>query len=203
MNHESIGDIIRNRRLHLGLSADDLAQRLGKNRATIYRYENSSIAKLPASVLEPLARALEMTPEALMGWQDTAQANDAAHASFVQLPIIGRALVQNGAPTFGDRQGFEYAVVENADEYFYLRIRSEDMAPAIAPGDLALVKCTSSAADGDMVLCAPHDGEALVRRYVCHDGLCGLQAFNPACPLLLFENAPRIIGKIIETRRHW
>ena len=58
----SIGDFIKKRRKALGLSADDLAVKIGKNRATIYRYESSYIEKLPSDVLAPLAEALHITP---------------------------------------------------------------------------------------------------------------------------------------------
>ena len=34
-----IGERIKQRRLELNLTVDELAKRLGKNRATIYRYE--------------------------------------------------------------------------------------------------------------------------------------------------------------------
>ncbi len=64
------GDRIKQRRIGLGLSVDDLAKRLNKNRATIYRYENSEIKNLPVAVLEPLAQILQTTPAHLMGWEE-------------------------------------------------------------------------------------------------------------------------------------
>lgn len=64
----TVGSRIHNRRLELGISADDLASLLGKNRATIYRYESSEIENLPVSVIEPLANALNVSPAYLMGW---------------------------------------------------------------------------------------------------------------------------------------
>ena len=54
----TIGDRIRDRRQELGFSVDELAARLGKNRATVYRYENGDIEKLPVAILEPLASLL-------------------------------------------------------------------------------------------------------------------------------------------------
>lgn len=46
------GERIRTRRKQLGMSVDDLAAKLGKNRATIYRYESDAI-EMPASLLKP------------------------------------------------------------------------------------------------------------------------------------------------------
>lgn len=63
----TIGDRIRDRRQELGFSVDELAARLGKNRATVYRYENGDIEKLPVAILEPLASALETNEAYLIG----------------------------------------------------------------------------------------------------------------------------------------
>nr|DAV45972.1 MAG TPA: helix-turn-helix domain protein [Caudoviricetes sp.] len=65
----SVGSRIREFRKRLGLSVDDVAEKLGKNRATIYRYESDDIENLPAPVLEPLAKVLQTTPAELMGWE--------------------------------------------------------------------------------------------------------------------------------------
>ena len=50
------------------MSVDELAAKLNKNRATIYRYEKGDIENLPIDILEPLARVLDTTPQYLMGW---------------------------------------------------------------------------------------------------------------------------------------
>ena len=65
------GDRIKQRRLELGLTVDDLAEKIGKSRATIYRYENGDIENMPTPILEPLAKALDTTPADLMGWQSS------------------------------------------------------------------------------------------------------------------------------------
>ena len=69
------GDRIKQRRTELGLTVDELAEKIGKSRATIYRYENGDIENMPTPVLEPLAKALETTPADLMGWIDIAEEN--------------------------------------------------------------------------------------------------------------------------------
>lgn len=66
----TIGEKIKIRRESLGLSVTQLAERIGKDRTTIYRYESSYIESMPISTLEPLAKALQTTPAFLMGWED-------------------------------------------------------------------------------------------------------------------------------------
>ena len=64
----AIGHRIKERRKYLKMSADELAKRLGKDRSTVYRYEKGDIENLPLDILEPIAKALETTPQFLMGW---------------------------------------------------------------------------------------------------------------------------------------
>lgn len=65
-----IGDRIKFRRKQLKLSVDELAEKLGKNRATIYRYESSEIENMPIDIIKPLAAVLRVTPAYLMGWEE-------------------------------------------------------------------------------------------------------------------------------------
>ena len=62
------GEKMRIRRRELGMTVDELAVKVGKNRATIYRYESDAI-EMPASMLKPLANALDTTPDDLMDWK--------------------------------------------------------------------------------------------------------------------------------------
>lgn len=80
----SLGQRIKQRRQELGLSVDELAEKLNKNSATIYKYENDEIEKLPTTVLKPLAKALNTTPSALMSWEDEKN-NDSFWSRFCEL----------------------------------------------------------------------------------------------------------------------
>lgn len=66
----TIGKRIQARRKEIGMTVDQLAEKIGKNRATVYRYENNDIEKYPLDLLQPLADALRTTPAFLMGWED-------------------------------------------------------------------------------------------------------------------------------------
>lgn len=69
----TIGERIRELRRAKKISVDELAKRTGKNRATIYRYENGDIENAPYSVLSPIADALGTTPAYLMGLEEEAK----------------------------------------------------------------------------------------------------------------------------------
>ena len=64
------GDKIKKARLALGYSAEQVAAHLGVSPATIYRYENGDIAKLPSKHIVPLAHFNCNSPASLMDWDD-------------------------------------------------------------------------------------------------------------------------------------
>ena len=64
----SIGKQIRKRRKELKMSVDELARKVGKDRSTIYRYENGDIGNMPLELVFPMVEALKMTPEELLSF---------------------------------------------------------------------------------------------------------------------------------------
>ena len=62
-----IGERLKNRRKELGLSVESIAEQLGVSYTTLYRYEASSITKIPVETFDKLCRILDITPAELMG----------------------------------------------------------------------------------------------------------------------------------------
>ena len=62
------GQRMKERRKQIGISAETVASYLGVSPATIYRYENGGIDKVPGDILAPIAEILQTTPAYLMGW---------------------------------------------------------------------------------------------------------------------------------------
>ena len=87
----TIGERIRQKRLEAGMSVDELALKLGKNRATVYRYENGDIENLPTTILEPIAQALETTPAYLMGYEENLNNS----ADLVTKILMGKCLIDH------------------------------------------------------------------------------------------------------------
>ena len=67
--NKMIGAIIRRRRIELGLSQEELAERCGfKSKSSINKME-SGVQGLPQSKIIAVARALETTPGYILGWE--------------------------------------------------------------------------------------------------------------------------------------
>lgn len=65
----TIGERIKQRRIELGLSQEELSKKMGyKTRNAIYQFEQKDNMKL--SIVEKFAEALETTPAYLMGWEE-------------------------------------------------------------------------------------------------------------------------------------
>ncbi len=93
----TIADRIRNRRIELGLSVDDLAERLNKNRATVYRYESNYIKTYSPKVMESLAKALDTTPAYFYGYDDmNVSSNNSSSVSESSVPKTIEARIVSG-----------------------------------------------------------------------------------------------------------
>ena len=63
----TIGERIKEIRKAKKISVDYLAKELGVSKTTIYRYEDSTIEKIPVKVFDQLCVLLDVTPAELMG----------------------------------------------------------------------------------------------------------------------------------------
>ena len=117
----TIGEKIKARRIELGLSVDEVAERIGKNRATVYRYEKSDILDIPSGTLELLAKTLHTTPEQLLDWGysdlTTRELDDVAlvmNRFIAQLGDPNEALMFDGEPLDDESRDLLLASLENS-----------------------------------------------------------------------------------------
>ena len=71
---KTIGERVRDRRIELNMSQDELAHKLGyKSRSSINKIE-THCHNLPQKKIMQIATALETTPAYIMGWQEEIEA---------------------------------------------------------------------------------------------------------------------------------
>ena len=209
----TIGERIKQRRKELGLSVDELADKLGKNRATIYRYESNEIEKLPTTVLEPLADVLGVSPGFLMGWEEETSEPDALEVlmekydnikpvKLKRFPLLGE--IACGEPIFADEDRESYVMADmdiNAD--FCLTAKGDSMINArINDGDIVFIKEMPMVDNGDIAAVIIDDDATLKRVYYYpEDNTIQLIAENPKFKPLIYKNEEldqiRILGKAV------
>lgn len=62
-----LGERLKQKRKEKGISAEKMAKQLGISVSTIYRYENSSIEKIPVHIFEEMCKILNTTTMEMMG----------------------------------------------------------------------------------------------------------------------------------------
>ena len=63
---------IKQRRISMGYTQDELASKLGLQKSAIAKYENGRVENIKRSIIEKMANILECKPSYLMGWDDNA-----------------------------------------------------------------------------------------------------------------------------------
>lgn len=66
----TINERIKNRRIKLNMTLEEVGKIVGITRQTIQRYESGVISNIPSDKIELLAKALQTSPAYLMGWED-------------------------------------------------------------------------------------------------------------------------------------
>ena len=69
-------DLIRNRRIELGLTMKELAELIGVSEGTISRWESGEISNMKRDKIQLLAKALGVSPSVIMGWDPSDDSTD-------------------------------------------------------------------------------------------------------------------------------
>ena len=155
---------IKARRKQLGLSADDIAEALGVDRSTVYRYESQDIEKMPTQVIEPLAKILDISPAYLMGWE-----NELLQYRTKKVPLLGT--IAAGEPIYATEDYSTYVEIDsNIKADFALRVRGDSMIEArINDGDLVFIHRQPMVENGEIAVVLI-DNEATLKRVYMNNG---------------------------------
>lgn len=212
----TISERIKKRRKELYLKADDVADAIGVSRATLYRYENQDIQKIPTRILDPLAEVLHTTPEYIMGWEEKEkeflEKETFLFENLTSLPIIGTVRAGVGGIAYEESLGEEYIQTSvlrghNPDDFFWLRVRGDSMEPRLFDGDLVLVRKESSIDSGIYAVVLVDDEEGVVKRVTYDEHSITLHSQNPCYPPRTFKGKEilrvRIVGRVIKSQSNF
>ena len=67
------GDRIKNLRIQNKMTLEEVGERIGVSKQTLYKYENNIITNIPSDKIEGLTQIFNVSPALIMGWNDTSK----------------------------------------------------------------------------------------------------------------------------------
>ncbi|AEI94404.1 transcriptional repressor LexA [Roseobacter litoralis] len=173
-------------------------------RRLAHRARAIEIVKLP----EALGGAAQgrFTPRVIEGDKPDAPlpagAQAVSSADAVSLPLVGRiaaglpieAINQNSASVAVPGQ-----MLSGKGDHYALEVKGDSMIDAgINDGDVVVIRETSAADNGDIVVALIEDHEATLKRYMRRGSSIALEAANPAYETRVFtEDKVKVQGKLV------
>ena len=201
----AIGERIKSRREELGLTQQQLADRLGyKSKSAINKIE-LGVNDIAQKRIVDFAKALNTTIEYLFG-MDKKDSEEKPQS--VRIPVLGRIAAGIPLEMIEDIVDWEEVDAETAKqgEIFALQIKGNSMEPRIVDGDVVILHKQEDAESGDIVIATVNGDEATCKRLRKYKDGIELIPNNPAYAPMFFTNQEiltkpvRILGKVIELR---
>ena len=184
------------------LTQAELASRFGVTQQTIAKWEAGRALPEPETIAR-IAGFFGVTTDHLLDLTDILS----AITPVSRVRIIGAVKAGYDAFALEEDLGSALAEVKNAEEYRYLVVKGESMAPYIREGDLALVRLQPDLQNGDLGVVIYGDNEATLKKYYYSDGAVTLVPFNDTYKTVTLRGHElerlMIVGKVVETKTKW
>ena len=203
---ELASDRIKRRRKELGLSYQELADSTGISKSTLQRYETGSIRSIPLDKLDTLAKGLHTDALFILGREESNNA-EFIDTGIYRIPVFDSVSAGFGAyadsravcriPTYIEHPG-------EKDDFLWINVRGDSMAPTIEDGDRILVKRRDSVDSGSVAVVMIGD-EAFVKKIKYGRNWVEPHSINPYYPVRRFDGAEandvRVVGAVIEVSK--
>mgnify|MGYP002600611325 CR=1 FL=1 len=219
-----VKDIIKAKRLELGMTMKELAEKVGVSEGTVSRWESGEIENMRRNVIVSLAKALKLTPAVLMGWNDpepssityTLPPSHGEDSVMVpvpggyRIPVLGKVVAGVPINAVTDISGFEEIPEQmgRAGEFFALEIKGRSMEPTLHEGDVVIVRHQPEVENGEIAIVLINGDEATVKEVKESPEGLTLIGHNVAIYTPHFYNRKeidslpiQILGKVVELRR--
>ena len=201
-------NLLKERRLELGLTMLQVANAVGVSEATVSRWESGNIANMRRDRIAKLAKVLQLRPSAIMGLDGDADEEKLVITSGVKIPVLG--YVRAGIPIEAVEDIIDYEEIPqkmaNNGDYFALSIKGDSMEPKISEGDVVIVRKQSYVENGETAVVLINGSDATVKKFYKTDSGIKLVSTNPTYDPFFFtpdevmKLPVTVIGKVVELR---
>lgn len=205
-----MADRIKERRLLMNYTQEELARKLGLQKSAIAKYENGRVENIKRSIIGQMAEILECSPAYLMGWSDNELNSSSVTLNNIfpiqkkKFPLLGE--ISCGKPKFTNENRESYIMTgTDVKADFCLKAKGDSMINArIFDGDIVFIRQQDSVENGEIAaVVVNNDSEATLKRFFYYQekALLILKAENPIYEDMIFQkeelNEVHVLGKAI------
>ena len=202
----NIGNRIKLRRKELGLTLQQLGDKIGVEASTVRKWENNIIQNIKTDKISKIASALGVTINYIINDSRSDQSNKA-----IKIPILGTVIAGIPISAIEEIIGWEEISPKLASqgEYFALVIKGDSMSSTMDAGDVVIVHKQQDVNSGDIAIVCVNGDEATCKKIIKHKDGISLVSLNLKYEPMYYDkddiiNKPiHIIGKVIELRRRF
>lgn len=204
----NIGELIRDKRMLLELSQQELADKIGVSKSAISRYESGSIGNMGLDKAQALVKALNLDPLVLLGFVGVKgqELKPVDLSASVKIPVVGS--IPAGTPVEAIEDVIDYIDipedwVKGDAEYIGLEVKGDSMYPILLDGDRVVIRVQRTAETGDICACYVNGYDATLKRISLTVNSITLKPENPSYPPKTYTHPGEvtIAGKVVEVRR--
>jgi len=173
-------------------------------RRLAHRARALEILKLPDAMIGKPERKSGFEPRVIAGDRPAAPPRAAMAVESlgaIELPVMGR--IAAGVPISAISEVSHSVTVPQsmlgAGEHYALEVKGDSMIEAgINDGDIVVIRETSTASNGDIVVALVEDHEATLKRFRRQNGMIALEAANPIYETRLYrDDQVKVQGRLV------
>ena len=196
-----LGKKIKRRRLDLDLTLEEVGNMVGVSKSTVMKWETGYIENMRRDKIALLAKALQVSPLWIMGWEEDNEYNNT-----IMVPVYGD--IPAGVPleAIEDIQGYEDIPVNwfKGDRRFIaLKVKGDSMYPKYLDGDIVIIQLQPDCESGQDCACYINGYNATLKTIYKYPNKIELRPLNPNYPPKTFNHPGEvtILGIVKELRR--
>lgn len=188
----NIGQLIHERRIQLGLTLEEVGNKVGVNKSTVKKWETGNISNMRRDKIALLAKVLKISPVQLIEEKsDCIQTSESVITDNIFMrPVYDsvaagfNALAQDNIieyiPTYIQSEAEQ-------EEYIWINVKGDSMSPLIDNGDQVLVRRQTSVDSGQIAIVIIDGEEAVIKKVIYGSSWIELISINPYYPPRRFE----------------
>lgn len=204
----NIGELIKDKRRHLELTQQELADKIGVSKSAVSRYESGEIGNMGLDKAQALVKALNLDPLMLLGFvgANGKELQPVDLSASVKIPVVGK--IPAGTPVEAIEDVIDYIDIpedwiKGDAEYIGLEVKGDSMYPMMIDGDRVVIRVQPTAETGDICACYVNGYDATLKRIALKSRTITLVPENKEYPPKTYNHpgAVTIVGKVVEIRR--